>query len=232
MLHWFSKTREAREDDHAGLPPPALDRGAALVFRGGEAAGYATFCDQLVEDESGWQLPALYNIFVRSQFRARSCARQLLCSFFRPASIGKRRTRRVSLSGGTDNTQGDGIGTVQSMEVEVPPGIDESGLSYLDLMQIDPPVSAALVTCMARVLTAKELENIVCDSGPLQCGAVTYQIDPVAPKTRVFSPAAQGYVPFPRGKGERVVIGGLVPLQSSEFATKLIGSAVPVKAQS
>ena len=26
VLHWFSKTKEAREDDHAGLPPCGVDR--------------------------------------------------------------------------------------------------------------------------------------------------------------------------------------------------------------
>jgi hypothetical protein len=35
--------------------------------------------------------------------------------------------------------------------VEVPAGIDSAGLGFLEMLQIDPPVSDALVACMAKV---------------------------------------------------------------------------------
>ena len=43
LLHWFSKSREEAGDRHACFLPPLLARPAALVCRGGRAAGYSTY---------------------------------------------------------------------------------------------------------------------------------------------------------------------------------------------
>ena len=57
-------------------------------------------------------------------------------------------------------------------------------------MQIDPPVSNALTTCMSKILSPVERNNIVCDTGKYEGGCMIYVIDPSDPKTRVFKPAA------------------------------------------
>jgi len=89
LLHWFSKSREEAGDRHACFLPPLLARPAALVCRGGRAAGYSTYT---LDGSEGWCLPTLHTIFVRKDFRRRGVAGQLLRGFFRPEDRGAPRT--------------------------------------------------------------------------------------------------------------------------------------------
>ena len=258
VLHWFSKTREAREDDHAGLPPCGVDREAAIVYRGDRAAGYCTFSSELAETDEGWRLPTFYNIFVRLAHRKSGCARQMVSFFFRPQSVGKGRWR-CALQPTTDTTarqpprhghgaaehglSAAGLEAMKKVEVEVPAGIDEE-LDFLDMLQIDPPVSAALTTCIEKILSVTERNNIVCDVGKVEGGSLVFVIDPCDPKTRVFKPQgafadfaeiettkaphAFKYTPMPREKGQEVIIGGIC--RAADVPTPAILRKVPLLA--
>ena len=226
------------------------------MYRKDHAAGYCTFSSELAETDEGWRLPTFYNIFVRLAYRKFGCARQLVTYFFRPHTVGKGRFRRMRRprAGGKD-------GEMEAIEVEVPPGIDME-LDFLDMLQIDPPVSAALTLCMEKIFSEAERGNIVCDSGKYEGGSLVFVIgeafvclipllvrsrvslnphpsclcgpafirpaalyrvlskanafppkhflsDPCDPKTRVFKPNCSGYAPWPREKGQEVVIGGI-----------------------
>eukprot|EP00802_Teleaulax_amphioxeia_P007951 Tamp_07959.p1 GENE.Tamp_07959~~Tamp_07959.p1 ORF type:complete len:703 (+),score=111.81 Tamp_07959:45-2153(+) len=223
VLHWFSKTKEAREDDHAGLPPCGVDREAAIVYRKDHAAGYCTFSSELAATDEGWRLPTFYNIFVRQSYRKFGCARQMVTFFFRPYSVGKARHRHIMMT-----KPGGGAADTERVEVEVPSTLDLA-LDFLDMLQIDPPVSSALTTCISKILTPAERNNIVCDTGKYESGSMIFVIDPCDPKTRVFKPNSGGNTIMPCEKGKEVVFGGVC--KAADVPTPTVKYSAPAKSE-
>lgn len=73
-------------------------------------------------------------------------------------------------------------GTGAVLEEEKVCSLSHESLPFYDKVQIDPPVSSALVSTMRRIFSPSELDNIVHDVGDVDAGCVTYMINPCEPK--------------------------------------------------
>ena len=87
---------------------------------------------------------------LRMCLRLRLCPRPRLhvCVCLRQIHSGRTPPKKQK-EGGNPNE-------MEQVEVEVSPGIDVE-CDFLDMLQIDPPVSSALTTCMGKILTTTGL---------------------------------------------------------------------------